>query len=318
VIRGAGPWYSVVTATVNHGVGFFGNAAPNPSTNVQLYDFAIYGDTNVRDDNAIDSGIGGALTNSLVQNLWIEHVKCGLWVDGPFSGLHVTGVIVRDTFADGLNLHMGVSNVVVEQSMFRNTGDDCLAMWSDTYPDVANVFKFNTLQVPVLANGAAIYGGQDNSATDNYVADTICEGGGLQVGNRFGSVPLSGTTTFARNTLDRCGAPNHDNTSHNGAMWIWSEQSPFTTPINTVDGVINDSSYAAFTFWGTQITSANFNNITINGGPYAGEVNSVTGTAYFTYVVATGLTAGGIWSCDAGFQFNQGSGCSGWSDVHCN
>ena len=90
-------------ATVAHGVGFFGNWAPNPSVNVQLFDFAIVGtssptilksrltystitgDTNVRVDDAVDSGVGGAFNgNSLVQNLWIEHTKCGMWLGISF------------------------------------------------------------------------------------------------------------------------------------------------------------------------------------------------------------------------------------------
>lgn len=43
-------------------------------------------------------------------------------LDGPFSGMHITGVIIRDTFADGINFHMGISNSVVEQSALRNLG----------------------------------------------------------------------------------------------------------------------------------------------------------------------------------------------------
>lgn len=60
-------------------------------------------------------------------------------------------------------------------------GDDALAMWAEKDTDANNVFQFNTIQVPVLANGIAIYGGTNNSATDSYVADSICDGGGLQV-----------------------------------------------------------------------------------------------------------------------------------------
>lgn len=45
------------------------------------------GDTNVRDDAAIDSGTGGALENGIVQNVWVEHTKCGMWLDGPFNGI---------------------------------------------------------------------------------------------------------------------------------------------------------------------------------------------------------------------------------------
>lgn len=63
-----------------HGVGFWGNNAPNPSTDVQLYDFAILGDTNYRIDDIYDAGLVGAFENSIIQNLWIEHTKCGMWL----------------------------------------------------------------------------------------------------------------------------------------------------------------------------------------------------------------------------------------------
>lgn len=33
---------------------------------------------------------------------------------------------------DGINLHQGISNTLVEQSMIRNTGDDIMAMWAQS------------------------------------------------------------------------------------------------------------------------------------------------------------------------------------------
>jgi len=323
-IRGAGPWYSTVKATVNHGVGFFGNVPPTGSADVQLYDFAVVGDTNVRDDNAADSGVGGALNgNSLVQNLWIEHTKCGMWLDGPFNGLHVMGTIIRNTYADGINLHQGISNVVVEQTILRNVGDDALAMWSEHQADVKNVFKFNTIQVPILANGIALYGGQDNSATDNYVSDSICDGGGLQIGNRYNSVGLSGTTTLARSTLERCGAPSRFGPQDCGSIWLWQEQGAFTGTVTLSDIVSTDSSFAAVTFWGGSYDDTTISGLTVNGGPYVMEVNSASGNVPCDHVVANGLTLpyGGIHSC-AGLIFVDKGGNTGWDmshdHQHCN
>eukprot|EP01113_Clastostelium_recurvatum_P036210 TRINITY_DN5134_c0_g1_i2.p1 TRINITY_DN5134_c0_g1~~TRINITY_DN5134_c0_g1_i2.p1 ORF type:complete len:693 (+),score=134.51 TRINITY_DN5134_c0_g1_i2:143-2221(+) len=320
VVRGAGPWYSIVKATVNHGVGFFGNWAPNPSKNVELYDFAIFGDTNVRDDGAVDSGSGGALDgNSIVQNMWIEHTKCGMWLDGPFQGLHVVGTTIRNTYADGINLHLGISNVVVEQCMLRNLGDDGLAMWSQTQPDVNNLFRFNTIQVPVLANTIAIYGGTNNAATDNLLVDSVCEGGGLQASNRFGSVPLSGTTVLARNTVIRCGAPNRYNTDKNGAMWFWAGDAPMNGIVNVTDIDILDSSYSASTFWGSQISNMYFSRMNINTAPYAFSVRGVTGQIYVDNTIATNLTSKGVCSCNpAGFAIKAGPGNSGWDTQECS
>jgi hypothetical protein len=303
---------------VNHGVGFFGNFAPNPSVDVQLFDFAIVGNTNVRDDDAPDSGVGGAFNgNSLVQNLWIEHTKCGMWLDGPFSGFHVTGTVIRNTYADGINFHKGISNSVVEQSILRNLGDDGLAVWAEQVPDENDVFKFNTIQVPMLANGIAIYGGKDNSATDNYVSDSVCDGGGLQASNRYSATNLAGTTTFARNTLVRTGAPSRFGPQDCGAMWFWGTSGS----IRINDNEAYDSSFAAMTFWegqygngGTDFTITDYK---VFGGPYVFEVNGANGVIPCDHVVATGITKFGIHSC-ANLVFKDVGGSSGWNTSHCN
>jgi len=309
---------------VIHGAGFFGNFAPNPSVDVKLYDFAVVGDTNVRVDEAPDSGVGGAFNgNSLVQNLWIEHTKCGMWLDGPFSGLHILGCIIRNTYAAGINLHMGISNVVIEQTILRNVGDDALAIWSENQADTKNVFKFNTIQIPVLANGIAFYGGTDNSATDNYVADTICDGGGLQIGNRYQSNPINGATLFARNTLVRCGAPSRFGPQDCGAIWLWQEQGAFSGNIVIQDTIAIDSNFSAVTFWAGNYNNVVISNLNVQGGPYVMEVNSASGSIPCDHVVATGLTLpyGGIHSC-ASLIFVDKGGNSGWDmdhdHQHCN
>jgi len=274
------------------------------------------GDTNDRDDGAIDSGMGGSPSSVVVQNVWIEHTKCGMWLDGPFADLSVVGVTIRNTFADGINLHIGATNVVIQQSIFRNLGDDALAMWSQNQPDRNNVLKFNTIQVPVLANGIGIYGGSDNSGTDNVISDTICEGAGLQASNRFGSVALGGTTTFERNTVLRCGSAAHDNSSWDGAVWFWAQDSNIEGNIVVKDIEIIESSWAAILFWGagTQIHNMNFSNITIDGTvTYAIEVQGPLGEASFDHVVAKNLRWGGLCNYEpTGFTIKYGEGNVGW------
>src|SRR6266851_5212353 len=62
------------------------------------------------------NGIGGALANSTVSNIWIEHTKVGAWMDGPFDGLTFSGMRIRDTTADGINFHDGITHSSVTQS----------------------------------------------------------------------------------------------------------------------------------------------------------------------------------------------------------
>ena len=118
---------------------------------------------------------------------------------------HKPNTRIQDTTADGVNLHDGVSHVTVQNTFVRNTGDDGMAMWSDQNADHDNAFIHDTVAQPQLANGFAVYGGHDNTVSDDIAADTVTQGGGIHVGNRFGSVPVSGTTTIAGDVLLRAG-----------------------------------------------------------------------------------------------------------------
>src|SRR5262249_52909850 len=141
-IRGAGPWYSVVRGTDGKG-GFYGTG-----DEVRLFDFAMFGDVSYRDDANFDSGVDGTLgQGSMVQNLWFEHTKVGIWMYGPTDGAYVVGCRIRDTFADGLRLHAGTKNAAVEETHVRNTGDDGLAMHAEGGATENNRFKFDSIQL---------------------------------------------------------------------------------------------------------------------------------------------------------------------------
>ena len=314
-VRGAGMWYSTL-----HGVnvGLYGNSAPNGSKNVKMYDFAIFSEVMDRNDNAQVNGIGGALGGgSVIQNIWIEHTKVGIWLDGPFDGLTITGVRIHDTTADGINFHIGITNATVEQSDIRNVGDDGLAMWSQNQPDQNDTFRFNTVRLPILANDIAIYGGTNISVTDNYVADSLTEGGGIHVGNRFKSVPLSGTTTIANNKLVRTGAYHPGLHYSVGALWFWGEDYQITGTINVSNTEIDDSTYAAIHFNGQKTTNVTLDHITINKTGTFAIQEQAAGSATFNYVTATGLGAEGQYYCSVGFKVLAGTGNSGWDSIKC-
>lgn len=314
-IRGSGMWYSILHGT---GVGLYGQYNPNPSQNVKLFDFSIFGEVMDRDDKAQLNGIGGALGGgSLIQNIWIEHTKVGLWLDGPFSGLTVNGCRLRNFTADGLNLHQGISNVVVEQTHVRNTGDDGLAMWSEKEEDHDNIFRFNTVELPILANNIALYGGRDNSVLDNYVSDSLIQGGGIHVGNRFKAKAVAGTTTLARNRLVRTGSWDPNWHYGIGAIWFYALDSVMSGTINVTDTEINDSSFSAIQFTNQKITNVTFDHISINKTGTFAIQEQARGAATFNYVTARELGFAGRYDCEIGFTINQGAGNSGWDDVRC-
>jgi alpha-1,3-glucanase-like protein len=299
-LEGAGPSYSVLRG---EGVGIYGNPAPHPSTHVRLKDFAIFGEVRDRNDSAQVNGIGGALSDSTISNLWIQHTKVGMWLDGPFDGLTISGSRIQDTTADGINLHRAVSHTVVENTFVRNTGDDGLAIWSDAStgepPAHDNVFRFNTVELPILANGIAFYGGTDNSATDNLVQDTVTEGGGIHVGNRFSSTPLAGTTTLARNTVIRAGSLNPSTRTPIGALWFYAKDAPLTGTVDVSDTVLSDSAYAALHVYGSAVRDLRLRGVRIDGAGTFGLQVQANGSATVSDVKATRLGAAGVYVCRA-------------------
>jgi hypothetical protein len=323
-LTGAGEWYSVLHGA---GVGVYGDAAPTPSTNVHLSDFAIFGEVAERVDSADLNGIGGALANSTISNLWIQHTKVGMWLDGPFSNLKISNVRIQDTTADGINFDGGITNSSVTDSYIRNTGDDGLALWSAGTADSGDSFRGDTVVLPILANNFAIYGGHDNSITNDYGTDTITQGGGIQVGNRFAAVPLSGTTTIANNTLVRTGTLDPNWKFGVGAIWFYASDEDMTGTINVDHNTILDSPYDAFGFVGDYIPNATppakaITGVNIDGavvrnvGTFVAQLQSA-GSATFSHVVATGVGLDGQMACAYGITPVYGPGNSGWSGSEC-
>jgi hypothetical protein len=309
-IKGAGMWRSTV---VGAAPGFYGNYAPNGSSGVHLSDFAIFGDVQERNDGAQVNGIGGALNNSTVDRLWIEHEKVGAWMDGPFTNLVLNGLRIRNVTADGVNFHNGITNSKVTNSDLRNLGDDGLATWSEQNADVNNSFDHNTVQYPILANGIAIYGGHDNFVTDNRVIDSgLAQGGGIHVAQRFNSTAL-GRTDVLRNTIIRSGSLDPNWQFGVGALWFDARDAAMSGLTNIDNILIQQSPYEAIHFVsGSNIINVKINNATIqNTGTWVVQ-EQVAGSATITNSTATGTQAPGpIYNCGVGFTLTDGGGNSG-------
>ena len=308
-IEGAGPWHSVLRGK---GAGIYGRKAPRGSTAVVLRGFAIIGEVAERDDKAALAGIGGAMGGgSILEDLWIQHHKVGLWFDGPMDGLRINRLRILDNTADGLNFRRGVSNAVVENSFVRNSGDDGLAMWSHRDSNRGNAFRNNTVVAPNLANGIAIYGGRDIEVSGNLVADTLTQGGGIHLGNRFDAVPLAGRITVSGNTIVRGGSFDPNWRFGVGALWFYALDAPIAADIEVSDILILDSTLPAIHFIGKRISGVRFDAVAIRGGSHALQLQS-PGSASFSRVVATGLEAGGVLDCGSGFAVTLGPGNAGW------
>jgi Alpha-1,3-glucanase catalytic domain D1/Alpha-1,3-glucanase catalytic domain D2/F5/8 type C domain len=326
-LTGAGEWYSVLGG---NGAGVFGNFSPNPSTNVHLSNFAIFGQVNARVDSEDFMGIGGSLQDSTISDVWISHVQAGIWMTGPFNNLKISNVRIQDTVADGINFDGGITNSSVTNTYIRNTGDDGLALWSNGVADSNDTFSHDTVVLPILANNFAIYGGNDNRVVNDYGTDTVTQGGGIQVGNRFSAVPLAGTTTIANNTLVRTGVLDPNWKFGVGAIWFYaSDGGDMTGTINVDHNTMLDSPYDAFGFVGDYIPNATppayaidnvhiNDNIVHNVGTFVFQLQSAGSNDTISNVVSTGTVGvDGTMACGYGITPSYGSGNTGWSGSQC-
>ncbi|PTL76498.1 CBM35 domain-containing protein [Vitiosangium sp. GDMCC 1.1324] len=321
-LRGAGPWYTRLRAT-NIGEHFKGTGS-----NVKVFDLAYVGEIVERQDGAdkaaFEENFG---TGSLIQNVWIEHAKVAYWIRPGTDGLYIVNGRVRNVYADGVNLHAGVKNTMVSHVHARNTGDDAFAMWSDSAINENCTFRYDTAQLPNLANTFAIYNGRDNKILDSVGVDTHYASSGVLITDWFADLPFLGTTEVRRVTLTRTGGEQKVNFAMNaGALWLHATRKEISGHI-LVDGVdINDSTFSAvkISFGKTPpvsnppvntypISPVTLSNVTIKGaGAYGVETFNVPGTATCTNVTVTGAALGGLLNPDNRYTFNKVSGNSGW------
>ena len=321
-IEGAGSWYTVVKGhqvtlpapapdgSVHTGVGFYGkDAAAGGSHNVHLSGFAIEGDVRERIDTDQVNGIGGALSQSSIEGLYIHHTKVGIWLDGPMSDLTIADNEIADQIADGINFHTGVTDSVVRNTVIRNTGDDGLAMWSQGTADSRDVFDHNTVQAPVLANGIALYGGSDLTVTGNLVADPIREGSAIQLGTRFGAVPFGGRISVADNTTVRAGTFELNWKIGLGAIWIYALEHSVDADVEVTGDDFLDNTYNAIMLvadWSVKdqysISNVHFSDIKVDGTGTSVVSARAAGGATFQNVRARNVGAVGVNNCGS-FHF---------------
>jgi len=321
-IEGAGSWYTIFKGhqvtlsspapdgSVHTGVGFYGlPASEGGSTNVHLSDFAIEGDVRERIDTDQVNGIGGAFSNSSITGLYIQHTKAGIWLDGPMTNLTISGNMIVDQLADGINFHTGVTDSTASDNFIRNTGDDGMAMWSEVTADSHDTFDHNTVQTPVIANGIALYGGSDSTVSDNLIADPIREGSGIQLGSRFNAVPFSGSDWITDNTTVRAGTYELNWQIGLGAIWIYALQGSINADVevvgdnfldNTYDAMMVVSDYSVKDLY--DITNVHFRDIDVDGaGTDAFDARSA-GSATFQNVDVRNIGWWGVNNCGS-FNF---------------
>ncbi|MFD4525657.1 CARDB domain-containing protein [Streptomyces sp. NPDC058470] len=330
-IRGAGMWHSqLYTLTPPQSAGGInhpheGNFGFDIDDNTKISDIAIFGSGTIRggDGNA-EGGVGlnGRFgQDTKITNVWIEHANVGVWVGrdysnipelwGPGDRLEFTGMRVRNTYADGINFANGTRNSTVENSSFRNTGDDALAVWASKYVkdqavDIGhdNHFRNNTVQLPWRANGIAVYGGYGNTIENNLIYDTM-NYPGIMLATDHDPLPFSGQTLIANNGLYRTGGAFWNEDQEFGAITL------FAQGVNIPGVVIRDTDIRDSTYDGIQFktgggtVTAQITNVTIdksNNGSGILAMGGARGSATLSNVTITNSRDGNI-LIEPGSQF---------------
>ncbi|RKP53012.1 hypothetical protein D7Z26_14825 [Cohnella endophytica] len=306
-IRGAGMW-----RTELHGAGFLVKGS-----NTRVFDLYMDVGVTARHDELREAAFDGTFgTGSIIQNVWIEHAKAGIWSmrsdEGVSTdGLYVGGVRIRDTYADGINFSTGTKNSMIEQTHIRNSGDDSIALWSQKPDGVSdndsrtsgNTVRFNTIQLPWLADNIAIFGGRNNKVQDNLISDTVGFGAGIAISTRFNPVAFDGTTIIERNTLLRTGGREPNWGQDFGAIWIFTGDKPIDADIQIRDITALDSTYQGLYINGPYaIGNTNhkvkIHNYVIDGtGTWGVHVNnSVTGSVEVDNLIVRNTKVGPLFN----------------------
>lgn len=259
-IQGSGMWHSRLTGSA---VLFRGNGET-----FRMSDLAIFGNIDQRFDATADNAFNGNLgEGSLLERLWIEHVKCGVWSTPGTRDLRIIDCRIRNTMADGINFCDGSSRCRVERSHIRNTGDDGLATWSPTaswasgVPCSSNVFLHNRVEIPWLANGIAIYGGSNHRVIGNTVIGNVYAGAGITLSTGHGAEPFGGTIVIQSNRLIQTGSESYFGSSV-GGLWLHAPERDIEIPVRIAGVDIEDPYGAAISVQGPKrVADAEIRNV---------------------------------------------------------
>jgi hypothetical protein len=280
---GAGPWYTqfqAPTGQENTDVGIRADSSANGST---FSGFAYFGNYTSRIDGPGKVFDLQNVANDTIDNIWVEHMVCMYWGNNT-DHMTITNSRIRDTFADGVNMTNGSSDNLVSNDEARATGDDSFALFAATDSggsgEKNNVLQNLTAILPWRAAAVAVYGGQDNTVKNVYIADTLTYSGitisSLNFGypmEDFGPDP----TTFSNISIVRAGGHFWGAQTFPG-IWMFSANQQFRG-IRVSDVDIIDPTYSGVMFQtdyvGGQplnpITDTVLTNITISGAHKSGD-----------------------------------------------
>jgi hypothetical protein len=206
-----------------------------------------------------------------------------------FWGANVQNVTIsnsriRDMWADGVNMTNGSKNNRLTNIEARSTGDDSFALFAATDAggsgQSGNVYENLTSTTTWRAAGLAVYGGQNNTFRNLYIADTLTYSGVTISSLNFG-YPMEnfgpGPTNFQNISLVRAGG-HFWGAQTFGAIWMFSASTGYRG-IRVSDVDIIDPTYSGIMFQtnyvGGQpqnpIADSVLSNISISGARLSGD-----------------------------------------------
>ena len=280
---GAGPWYTRFFAPQTQSGTDIGIRAESTANGSRFADFAYFGNYTIRIDGPGKVFDFANVKNMTIDNIWVEHMVCMFWASN-MDDSEVVNSRIRNTFADAINMTNGSANNRVANNAARGTGDDSFALFAATdnggSGQSGNVFENLTSTLTWRAAGLAVYGGQNNTFRNIYIADTLVYSGVTISSLDFG-YPMEGfgpgKTTFDGITLVRAGGHFWGQQTF-PAMWLFSASKSFTAiDVRNVD--IIDPTYSGIMFQTkyngsspeNSFQNTTFENITITGARKSGD-----------------------------------------------
>jgi len=280
---GAGPWYTQFQAPSgqeNTDIGIRADSSANGST---FSGFAYFGNYTSRIDGPGKVFDLQNVANDTIDNIWVEHMVCMYWGNNT-DHMTITNARIRDTFADGINMTNGSSDNLVSNDEARSTGDDSFALFAATDSGSSglknNVLQNLTAILPWRAAGLAVYGGQDNTVKNVYIADTLTYSG-ITISSLDFGYPMEDfgpdQTNFSNISIVRAGG-HFWGAQTFPAIWMFSASKQFRA-IRVSDVDIVDPTYSGIMFQTNYsggrpqnpVTDTVLTNITISGAHKSGD-----------------------------------------------
>ncbi len=282
-VIGAGPWYTKFhspSGQDNTDVGWRTEASSNGST---FANFAHFGNYTSRIDGPGKIFDMSNVSRLTIDNLWVEHQVCMYWGTNV-DEITIKNSRIRNLFADGGNFTNGSSDNLVSNVEARATGDDSFALFAATDHNNAdqsgNVLENLTSILTWRAAGIAVYGGQNNTVRNVYIADTLVYSG-ITISSLDFGYPMRdfgpGQTRFENISIVRAGG-HFWGAQTFPAIWVFSAQKQFRAiRVSNVD--IVDPTYHGIMFQTNYkdgaaqnpITDTVFTDISISGARKSGD-----------------------------------------------